>query len=76
MIQQKQRIIHEQVFYQESQKRLMHRQIRFYIHQFLSPYMCSHRKGFSSQHTLSSLIEKWKKMFYNKGYGEAVLMDL
>ena len=50
------------VFYQESQKyfeRLMHKQIRFYIDQFRSPYMCGYRKGFSTQHALLSLIEKW-----------------
>ena len=54
----------------------MHKQISFYIDQSLSPYMCSYRKGFSTQHALLSLIEKWKKVLDNKGYGGAMLMDL
>ena len=54
----------------------MHKQISFYIDQFLSPYMCGYRKGFSTQHALLSLIEKWKKVLDNKGYGGAMLMDL
>ena len=32
--------------------------------------------GFSTQTTLSSLIEKWKQILDSKGYGAAVLMDL
>ena len=42
-------------------EKLMHKQTRFYIDQFLSPYMCGYRKGFSTQHALLPLIEKWKK---------------
>ena len=38
--------------------------------------MCGYRKGFSTQHALLSLIEKWKKVLDNKGYGGAILMDL
>ena len=56
--------------------RLMHKQIRFYIDQFLPTYMCGDRKGFSTQHALLSLIERWKKVWDNKGYGGAVLIDL
>ena len=39
-------------------ERLMHKQIGFYIDQFLSPYMCGYRRGFSTQHAVLSLIEK------------------
>ena len=39
-------------------ERIMHKQISFYIEQFLSPYMCGYKKGFSTQHALLSLIEK------------------
>ena len=53
----------------------MHKQIGFYIDQFLSPYMCGYRKGFSTQHARLPLIEKWKKVLDNKGYGGAILMD-
>ena len=35
-----------------------------------------YRKGFSTQHALFSLIEKWKKVLDSKGYGGAILMDL
>ena len=38
--------------------RTMHKQISEYIIQFLSPYMCGYRKGFSTQQPLVSLIEK------------------
>ena len=31
-------------------ERLMHKQISFYIDQFLSPYMCGYRKSFSTTH--------------------------
>ena len=57
-------------------ERLMHNQISSYIDQFLSPNMCRYKKGLSTQHMLLSLIEKWKKVLDNKGYGGAVLMDL
>ena len=38
--------------------------------------MCGYRKGFSTQLALLSLIEKWKKVLDNNGYGGAILMDL
>ena len=38
--------------------------------------MCGYRNGFSTQHALLSLIEKWKKVLDNKRYGGAVSMDL
>ena len=38
--------------------------------------MCGYRKGFSTQQTLLSLIETWKKVLDRKGYGGPVLMDL
>ena len=57
-------------------ERLMHKQISFYIDQFLSPCIFDYRKGFSTKHALLSLIEKWKRELDNKGYGGAILMDL
>ena len=57
-------------------ERLMHKQVSYYIDQFLSPYMCVYRKGFSTQHALFSIIEMWEKVLDNKRYGGAVLMDL
>ena len=67
------------MLYHESQnifERLIHKQIRFYIDQFLSPYMCGYRKSFSTQHALLSLIEKSIKVLDNKGYGGTILIDL
>ena len=40
------------------------------------PHVCGYRKGFSTQHALLSLIEKWKKVLDNKRYVGAILMDL
>ena len=37
-------------------ERIMHKQITEYINQFLSPYLCRHREGFSTQQALLSLI--------------------
>ena len=42
----------------------------------LSPYLCGYRKGFSTHYALFSLIECWKKIIDDKGFGGAVLMDL
>ena len=54
----------------------MQNQINGYINNFLSPYLCGCRKDFSTQLTLFSLIEKWKKVVDNEGFGVDVLMDL
>ena len=51
-------------------------QITTYMNEYLSPYLCGYRKGFSAQTALSFLIEKWKKIIDNTGYGAAILMDL
>ena len=47
-----------------------------YFRNYLSPYLCGYRKGFSSQQALVSLIENWKRVLEKKGFGGAVLMDL
>ena len=57
-------------------EKLMLKQINGYINNFLSPYLCGCRKGFTTQLALLSLIEKWKKVLDKKGFGGAVLMDL
>ena len=55
---------------------IMHDQISQYINSFLTPYLCCYRKGFSTQQSLLSLIEKCKIVLDSKGYGGAVLMNL
>ena len=57
-------------------ERLMQNQILGYIDPILSPFLCGYRKGFSTQHALTSLLEKWKKVLDQKGYAAAILMDL
>ena len=39
-------------------------------------YSKRYRKGYSTQHALICLIEKWKKVLDEKGFCGAVLMDL
>ena len=38
--------------------------------------LCGYRKGFCSQYALLFLIERWKKILDDKGFGGTVLMDL
>ena len=49
-------------------EKLMQRQINDYIANHLSPYLCGYRKGYNTQQALVSLIEKWKKILYDKGF--------
>ena len=57
-------------------ERIMQLQISDYIHDYLSPYFCGYRTGFSAQHALIALLEKWKISLDQGGYAGAVLMDL
>ena len=47
-----------------------------YFETILSPKQCGFRKGFSAQHCLISLIEKWKKSIDNGGAFGALMTDL
>ena len=57
-------------------ERLMLKQIEGYMENFLSLYLCGYRKNFNGQQGLLALIETWKKVLDNKGFGGGVLMDL
>ena len=57
-------------------ERIMEKQIAAYMEEFMSPYLCGFRKGFSTQHALIALIEKWKSSLDQKGYAGSILMDL
>ena len=46
---------------------IIQKQFSNFVDQFLSPFLCGYRKGYNTQHTLLSLIEKWKKELDNKG---------
>ena len=54
----------------------MDKQTDAYIKQYLSPYLCGYRKGYSCQHALLSMIEKWKVSRDRGGHAGGVLMDL
>ena len=57
-------------------EKVIQRQIATYIEIFLSPFLCGYRKGYSVQHALIVLIEKWRISLDKRGYGGAILMDL
>ena len=58
-------------------ERIMFKQMsEFFESSFLSKYQCGFRKGFSAQHCLVSMLEKWKSATDNKkSFGE-LLTDL
>ena len=56
--------------------RITQKQINDFIISFLSPYLCSYRRGFNTKHALLTLVENWRKGLDNKGFGGAILMDL
>ena len=57
-------------------ERLLYKQMSSHIEEYLSPYLCGYRKGFSTQQAFLPLLERWKNVLDKKGYGGAVLMDL
>ena len=54
----------------------MQTQFSGYIETFLSPFLCGSRKGYSAQHALICMLEKWRTSLDKGGYGGGVLMDL
>ena len=50
--------------------------IYIYINKILSPYLCGFRKGYSAQHCLTIMIERWKKALDGKLHAGALLTDL
>ena len=54
----------------------MHSQISAYFDKILSKYQFGFRKGYSSQHCLLVLMEKWKKCLDKRGKCGALLTDL
>ena len=54
----------------------MQAEISVYTETFLSPFLCGYRKGYSAQHALLSMLEKWRISLDKGGYGGGVLMDL
>ena len=56
--------------------RIMDRQIIKYITPFLSILLCGFRKGFTTQHALIRMVEKWKVSLDNGENVGGILMDL
>ena len=54
----------------------MYDQIYAYIDNYLSPYLCGFRKGFSTQHCLTVMLECWKKAIDKGKLAGALLTDL
>ena len=42
-------------------ERIMQKQMKPFMENHLSPYLCGYRKGYNAQYALTSMIEKWKK---------------
>ena len=57
-------------------ERFFFKQISEYFEQFLSKYQCGFRKGFSAQHSLLPMLEKWKSAADNNKVFGALLSDL
>ena len=57
-------------------ERFLFKQILEYFEEFHSKYQCGFRKGFSAQHRLLSMLEKWKSAVDNKKVSGALLTDL
>ena len=53
----------------------MQKQINSFITDYLSDFLRGYRQDFST-HVLIKLIESWRQSLDNRGYSEAVLMDL
>ena len=57
-------------------ERLMYEQISTYMDNYLSKYLCGFRKGYSTQHCLLIMLEKWKKALDKRKIAGALLTDL
>ena len=57
-------------------EKIMQKQMIVYIENHLSPFLCGYRKGYNAQHALLSLLEKWRIVLDENGYGASLLMDL
>ena len=57
-------------------ERLLDKQIIDYMGPYLSSVLCGFRKGYSAQHALVRMLEKWKTSLGNRENVGAILMDL
>ena len=57
-------------------ERIMQNQIYPYLNKIFSKYQCGFRNGFSAQHCLIAMIEKWRQSLDSGWQAAAVLTDL
>ncbi|XP_057290348.1 uncharacterized protein LOC130613047 [Hydractinia symbiolongicarpus] len=57
-------------------ERCLYRQIEDYFNRYLSKFQCGFRKGYSAQHCLTVMLEKWKKAVDEGKACGALLTDL
>ena len=57
-------------------ERIIHDHILIFVEQYLSPYLCGFRKGYSTQYCLIIVLERWKKALDNRKIAGALLADL
>ena len=57
-------------------KRVVKDQISPYFREILSNILCSFRAGYSTQHALIRLLEKWRRYLDSSGLVRTILMDL
>ena len=57
-------------------ERNMFDQMSSYIDKYLSPFLCGFRKGFSTQHCLTAMLDRWKKAIDSGKLAGALLTDL
>ena len=57
-------------------ERCLYDQISIFLEDIFSKYQCSFRKGYSAQHCLLVMIEKWKNIVDYVGVFGALLTDL
>ena len=55
---------------------IIHDQILIFVEQYLPPYLCGFRKGYSTQYCLIIMLEHWKKALGNRKIAGALLIDL
>ena len=57
-------------------ERTMYDQISNYIDKHLSPFLCGFRRGYSTQHCLTVMIDRWQKAIDSGKFAGALLTDL
>ena len=57
-------------------ERCMYDQMYNYFNDIFSKYQCGFREGYSAQHCLLAMVEKWKESLDKGGLGGALLTDL